>query len=227
MTTLSSLYDQLNSMRTNAAYGINTESERIQNEKEQDLVIEQIEMWFINHPKEVPFSDHPYFSNENFTTVLLQNPKFSIWQSPANSESSTSQFRLTDAQQFAKTYIHPNSPYNSLLLWHGTGVGKTCTAVGIAEQFKKGVSKRGKKIWIICPKSLFNTWYSEIFNVYKALQNTGTSSQQCTGDNYTSLFEILQKNTSDLPKLEREIKSYIDKFYSIITYDRFVNVVTR
>ena len=44
-------------------------------------------------------------------------------------------FNLTHNQKFLKTFLSPNTPYNSILLYHGTGVGKTCTSISIAEQY--------------------------------------------------------------------------------------------
>ena len=41
-------------------------------------------------------------------------------------------FNLSSNQKFLKTYISSNTPYNGLLLFHGTGVGKTCSSISIA-----------------------------------------------------------------------------------------------
>ena len=41
--------------------------------------------------------------------------------------------QLLPQQQLLGTYLAPNTPYNGLLIFHGTGVGKTCTAITIAE----------------------------------------------------------------------------------------------
>ena len=38
-------------------------------------------------------------------------------------------FNLTNSQKFLKTFMSPYTPYNSLLVYHGTGVGKTCTSI--------------------------------------------------------------------------------------------------
>ena len=37
---------------------------------------------------------------------------------------------------FLKNYISALTPYNNLLIYHETGVGKTCTMISILEQFK-------------------------------------------------------------------------------------------
>ena len=45
-------------------------------------------------------------------------------------------FKLAPYQIFLKNLISNDTPYNSILLYHGTGSGKTCSAVGIAENFR-------------------------------------------------------------------------------------------
>lgn len=39
---------------------------------------------------------------------------------------------LTPSQRFIKTFFQPSSPYKGILLWHGVGVGKSCTAIATA-----------------------------------------------------------------------------------------------
>ena len=40
---------------------------------------------------------------------------------------------LRSQQLFLRNYINPNTPYKNILIFHGTGTGKTCAAVAIAE----------------------------------------------------------------------------------------------
>ena len=58
-------------------------------------------------------------------------------------------FILEPYQIFLKNYISPDTPYNGILIFHATGVGKTCTAISIAEGFKKTLKNINKKILII------------------------------------------------------------------------------
>ena len=44
-------------------------------------------------------------------------------------------FVLQEQQKFIARYINENTPYRGLLLWHGLGSGKTCSAINIANQF--------------------------------------------------------------------------------------------
>ena len=44
-------------------------------------------------------------------------------------------------QLILKNYISKFTPYNNILLYHDVGVGKTCSAITIAEGFKDYVTK--------------------------------------------------------------------------------------
>ena len=44
-------------------------------------------------------------------------------------------FERTPVQRIVSRFMSPMTPYMGLLLFHGVGVGKTCSAVSIAEQF--------------------------------------------------------------------------------------------
>ena len=48
-------------------------------------------------------------------------------------------------QSFLANFINPNTPYKGLLMFHGTGTGKTGSAISIAENFKDMVKKYNTK----------------------------------------------------------------------------------
>ena len=58
-------------------------------------------------------------------------------------------FSLEPHQIFLKNYISPDTPYNGVLIFNDVGTGKTCTAISIAEGFKKTLKKINKKIFFI------------------------------------------------------------------------------
>jgi len=62
-------------------------------------------------------------------------------------------------QQFIREYIRNASPYRGVLVYHGLGSGKTCTAVAAAEALY-GTSN--KKIIVMTPFSLRGNFMSEI-----------------------------------------------------------------
>ena len=65
---------------------------------------------------------------------------------------TTGVITLSDHQQIVRNYMSPLTPYNSLLLIHATGTGKTLTALGIAETFRDYVYSQNKRIHIACPR---------------------------------------------------------------------------
>src|SRR5437667_240603 len=52
---------------------------------------------------------------------------------------------LLPQQAFLANFINPDTPYKGILVMHGTGVGKTCGGIAIAERFKPMVQKYGTK----------------------------------------------------------------------------------
>ena len=53
---------------------------------------------------------------------------------------------LLPHQVFLSQFMNPETPYERLLIFHGTGTGKTCAAIRIAEQFKEQVIKYNTKM---------------------------------------------------------------------------------
>jgi flagellar biosynthesis GTPase FlhF len=49
------------------------------------------------------------------------------------STTSSRDFKLQSNQRFLRRVLSPDSPTRNLLMVHGTGVGKTCTAIQIAK----------------------------------------------------------------------------------------------
>ena len=54
----------------------------------------------------------------------------------AGSDPMENIFKLTPSQKFLRNFMSPYTPYRGLFVIHGTGVGKTCTGLTIAEQLK-------------------------------------------------------------------------------------------
>ena len=98
-----------------------------------------------------------------------------------NLEYSDEIFKLSNTQKFLKNYISPSTPYRGILIFHGVGVGKTCAAISIVEQFKDELAEEGKKIYVIRGEEI----RKQIFNIDAVRK--GSPSVQCTGDTYLKL----------------------------------------
>ena len=69
---------------------------------------------------------------------------------------SRKKFQLQLPQRFVAEFINPKTPYKGLLLFHRIGAGKTCSAINIAEKWKKK-----KNILIVLPAALIGNFKDE------------------------------------------------------------------
>lgn len=86
-----------------------------------------------------------------------------------------SRFELSSAQKFVRNLVSPRTPYNGVMLFHGVGVGKTCTAVQVAESFRSVFTKR---CYVIGPPSLRHNFMRQVHDPDKG-------AAQCTGTAYS------------------------------------------
>ena len=122
-------------------------------------------------------------------------------------------FKLREQQAILSNLINPDSHYKGLLIMHGTGTGKTCTAIAIAEQFKDQIKKYNTKIYILSfgPNGR-ETFKSELLF--------------CTGDTYLKNKELHNQMTK--AEIEKEKKIAINaalQYYKILSYKTFYKKV--
>jgi len=124
-------------------------------------------------------------------------------------------FKLQSHQKLIKNYLSRNTNFNGLLIFHGTGTGKTCSSITIAETYKNLISLNSKKILVILSKSVKSNFIKEIHNV-------GKGYNQCTGSDYLN-YDIF----SNQEKKKKNVLSLIDKFYDLMTYGKFKNEISK
>jgi DNA polymerase III delta prime subunit len=171
---------------------------------------------------------YPLIDDPNFEKLIYKKQEFHESIIPEETRTITeicnpSEFRPFPQQNFIKNFINPNTPYNGLLIYHGTGVGKTCTAITVAENFRKE-SERHFKCIVITP--LKDVFVNGIYDM-RIINNDISDKAQCTKDTY-SLTDY-EKEYIFRTKLERknEILKRIAKHYNIVTPLAFVNDIKR
>jgi len=125
-----------------------------------------------------------------------------------SSKNESNIYILKPTQKLLRNFMSPETPYRGLLIYHEMGVGKTCTAISIAENLKNIVSKSNTKIYVIrsdeIERQLFN------INVVKE----GNPANQCSGDVYTNndKYKELVNKCMNKDKLScDQLKSKVDK----------------
>ena len=123
-------------------------------------------------------------------------------------------FRLSDTQMLLSNFINPRTPYKGVLIYHGTGVGKTCAAVAIAEGFKEMVEKYGVRITVLVPGP-FNRqgFLGEII--------------KCTGEAYDKMYYDKTGYITDAEKAKnRKLAiNIINQYYRLMSYASFYKKV--
>jgi hypothetical protein len=120
-------------------------------------------------------------------------------------------------------------------LVHGTGVGKTCTAIQIAEEYMVRPEFQDKKVFVLANPSIQENFKQQIFDISKvSLDPDGLLlSKQCTGRRY---LEMLQRTQSEplrysdkasQSKIMNAASKLIGEFYEFQGYAEFANIVDK
>jgi hypothetical protein len=134
-----------------------------------------------------------------------------------------SDFELLPHQQFVKNFMSLESPYNSLLLYHELGTGKTCSAIGITEEMRSYMKQSGvlKKIMIIASPNVQDNFKSQLFNPNKLekLPNGTWNLRTCVGNTLLKEINPMQVSGLSREQVTKAIRTLINKYYRFLGYD--------
>lgn len=138
-------------------------------------------------------------------------------------------FTLSNVQRFVSRFLSPATPFNSAILYHGVGVGKTCSAVSVAEAFlaEDGGAKR---VHIIVPKHVEDNFRKTVFNTMwltdPVIGSIETAkARQCTGDTYIALAAARGDEAATPEKLASLIDRMVKRRYIFYSYQKFSNTI--
>ena len=145
-------------------------------------------------------------------------------------------FALQNHQKFLKAYISSSvfQKNNRLLLFHGLGSGKTCSAISIANAFRSRNPKA--KIIVITPASLVSNFYKEMKGLcgitqFKELRktpvNTATDNTPCVVVDevdkvLTDIISVMSyqkflKNRNSIGPFDKNTLFVIDEVQNIVS----------
>jgi hypothetical protein len=167
------------------------------------------------NPTDSKFQDKIYKKREFYYHYINQRPKMETYEEVKNyrDQNCKGEFKLRESQAILSNLINPNTPYKGLLIMHGTGVGKTCTAISIAEQFKERVRKYNTKIYVL-------------YQGPNIRENFKSELLFCTGETYLKNKELLNQMTK--AERDRENKIAINsamQYYKLLSYKTFYKKV--
>ncbi len=168
---------------------------------------------------------YPTLNDPNFSYKIAQKQEFADTKYDGETDDirkkanllCDSKFELMPHQLFVRNFLSFQTPYNSLLLYHGLGSGKTCSAIGIAEEMRGYMKQMGitKRIIIVASPNVQDNFRLQLFDDRRLEQlSDGTwNLNTCIGN---SLLQEI--NPTNLQGLTREriisqIKSIIQNYY--------------
>lgn len=157
---------------------------------------------------------YPDYNNPHFSSYVSNREEFSITIPKGKSSCQSNDYELAPYQIFLKNFISDSTPYNSIFIYHGTGTGKTCSAVSIAENYRDIYKNKQKRIIVLSSRNIKGGWYKNIYNPSK-----GTN--QCTGDEYVKLAE--KRPIKD----DKQRDLLVNKYYEFSGYQKFANDIKR
>ena len=139
-------------------------------------------------------------------------------------------FELSPHQIFVKNFLSSYTPYNSLLLYHGLGSGKTCSAITVAEETRDYMKQIGKstRIMIIASPNVQENFKKQLFDKTKLVKDNGLwNISSCTGNKL--LREINPVNMKNLSKKDvvYKIEQLIKKSYIFMGYIEFARYIKK
>ena len=129
------------------------------------------------------------------TTLRKSSSKSNNKDKDKKTQKQKKSFEVTNTQILLKNFMGPQSPYRGMLIFHGTGVGKTCTGITIAENLKHIVKNNKQKIYVIRYEDI----KGQIFESNKL--KTNQVKKQCTKDTY--IKELIKKDKSNKELLDK------------------------
>jgi superfamily II DNA or RNA helicase len=151
------------------------------------------------------------------------------------STTSSRDFKLQSNQRFLRRVLSPDSPTRNLLMVHGTGVGKTCTAIQIAEEYIIRPEFQDKRVLVLANPSIQENFKSQIFDISRVSvdENGLLMSKQCTGRRYLDMIRMSQSQSlinTDKESQQRVMtlaNKIIGEFYEFVGYNTFANELDR
>ena len=167
------------------------------------------------------YASYPDYNDPDFIYEITRRAEFFHCKNEFNilellNKCGNDVFSLGNHQIFLKNFINRNTPYKSLLVFHGVGVGKTCSAITISNSFIDlyKTNKENKKIICLVSKNIQENWRNTFYNPKKG-------ENQCTSTTYEDII-----NNIDSKKSKEKVRNKVMKdYYEFYGYQEFSNKV--
>ena len=169
---------------------------------------------------------YPTYNDEHFQRKISSKKELQFKINPNNSCDKKNIYILEPQQQFVSKFLSPNNPYNGLLLYHGLGSGKTCSAISIANEFRKFYEYHPNynKIIVVASPNVIQNFKLQLFDENNLIKKKNKwTLNSCIGQQLLNQIP----NTHELDKkiLINKIKKIIKQNFVFTGYLEFANKI--
>jgi len=181
---------------------------------------------------------YPSLNDPNFIVKIAEKKEFSDTRYDGEIHEikkratilDNAEFELAPHQAFVRNFLSFQTPYNSLLLYHGLGSGKTSTAIGVCEEQRDYLKQMGisKRIIVVASPNVQDNFRLQMFDERKLKLVDGLwNLKGATGNKF--LKEINPMNMKGLTKdrVVSQIKNIINTSYLFLGYIEFANYIEK
>jgi len=179
---------------------------------------------------------YPTLNDPNFNTKIALRKEFFDTKMDVDHTKSVedeaeilcnAQIELAPNQQFVRNFLSVETPYNSLLLYHGLGTGKTCSAISVAEEMRDYMKQMGitQQIIVIASPNVQENFRLQLFDEreLREIEPGVWNIRACTGNKF--IKEINPMNMKGLTRdnIIKQIRRLISSHYTFFGYNEFAN----
>jgi superfamily II DNA or RNA helicase len=139
-------------------------------------------------------------------------------------------FVIQPHQNFVKNFLSSETPYNSLLLYHGLGTGKTCCSIGVCEEMREYYKQYGlkKKIIIVGSFWVIQQFKKQLFNPSQlSKQNGQWKCSSCLGNKFIDEINPTKNTKLSEEDLIRKVNGLITSSYTFYEYQQWTNKIKK
>jgi len=140
------------------------------------------------------------------------------------------EFELDPHQMFVRNFMSFQTPYNGLLLYHGLGTGKTCSAISICEEMRTYLQQMGitKRLIIVASPVVQENFKLQLFDERKLRKVNGLwNIKACIGNKFIKEINPMNMKGLSRSKVIRQIKRLIRQSYLFKGYGEFANYIEK
>ena len=139
-------------------------------------------------------------------------------------------YELAPHQQFVRNFLSFETPYNSLLLYHGLGSGKTCSAISVSEEMRDYLNQMGisQRVIVVASPNVQENFKLQLFDERKLELIDGLwNLRACTGNKFLKEINPMNMKGLSKEKVIRQIRRIINNAYLFMGYIEFANYISK